>query len=230
MKKVAALEPTGVTDSASSSPIYVSTTTRILYRAKNPMWKRVSNKELNLVIAKQFSAAKHDKFFKPKKAAPNLVGETRISGSTKFIALDFKNQIWVIAVGKNSNPTISAPAPKVIEAPSPVVTENSTEKTASRDDWLRSHRGFLENHYFDMFQGMYALDVAGFESMKRRAKESGDAVKFFRDLHGQGKDAVSNLVAQQLHELSERGIMRDPDVTGRSGLLAPPEGMPLGST
>lgn len=223
MKKNAALEPTGVTDEITSAPIYVSTTSRIMYRAKNPTWQKVPNKHLNVVIAKQFAAAAHDKFFKPKKEAPNLVGETRISGSTKFIALNFKNQIWIIAISKNSNPSINVPAPVNMGV-------KTTEKKASRDDWLRSHRGFLENHYFDIFQGMYALDPAGFESMKRRARESGDAVSYLRSLHGQGTDAVSDWIAKELHEKSERGLSREPEAGARSGLLTPPEATPLSDT
>lgn len=232
MKKTAALEPTGVTDEITSAPIYVSTTCRIMYRAKNPTWQKTPNRELNKVIAKQFSDATHDKFFRPKKPAPNLIGETRISGATKFIALNFENQIWVIAIGKSSSPKIDVPAPvnfggKGGKGGEQVDKKESGSmqvyKKAERDDWLRSHRGFLENHYFDLFQGMYAIDPAGFEIVKRRARESGNPVAYLKQLHGGGSDAVAEMIQRELHEKSEKEFKREPSAVGVSDMLAPPE-------
>ncbi len=211
----AALEPSGVTDAIESSPIFVSTTARIMYRRLNPSWDKARNADLNKQIADQFSAATHEDFFRPKKSAPHMIGEIRVGSGTKFIALVYQNQIMVIAA--KGSPKITSPAPVKLpaakEAPAPIDFGDKTSslKTASRN------RGFMEDHFFDMFQGMYALDEESFEALKRRAKESGNPIGYLKDLHVKGSDAVAAASVS----------MPEPQGTERGSAYAVPVGIPI---
>ena len=195
-------EPTQIHDAATSKPVAVTTTARKYYRAANPAWEHIKNEFLSIEIANQFAKAPELGTFKPKKN-PENVGHIRGTESSKFIAIETNNEIVVIAV--KGTHSLSAP------------------KKASRDDALRNHRGWLENHYFDIFIGQYNLDQKSVDILKKHVANKG--VLLDRKMK---QDEVSQLAMTLMGEDQRGQITRDPGIsTTQLGLLNLPVGFPV---
>lgn len=208
MIRTAAIEKSEVNDTITGLPVHVSTSARVMFRKLNETWKRVPNHYLNDIIARQFSEAKHKSWFKPKKAPQDVMGEIRMSGSAQFIALDLGNNIAVIAV--KGSPRINVPAPV------------SLPKQASRDDFQRSMRGFLENHSFDAVKDMYNLDHNSFDLLMRNLlKIDSDPIRALNRA-SKDKDLLGGMVYDILNKDTYRQINQEPPQ--RSGLLVVPIG------
>ena len=185
----AALEPSGVTDAIESTPIFVSTTARMMYRRLNPSWQKAPNKDLNSQIAKQFSEATHQDFFHPKKGPQNVLGEIRVGAGAKFIALLHQSQIFVIAV--KGNPKINVPAPVKLPNKQPQVP---ADVQMADDHWSKNKKNFLEQHAIDIYSEMNSLDSDSSQALREKALGSGNVIKYLRSLSGQGSQTLSGFI------------------------------------
>lgn len=201
------LVQTGVSDSVSGKAIVVTSSARKTLRQSNPDWKHIKNEDLSKAIAIMFSGSPEIGKFTPKKQEPGSTGHVRGSESSKFIAVEKNQGIFVIAA-KGSHKLQSPP---------------QQNKKASRDDALRAHRGWLEEHYFDMFIGQYALDSRSAALMRTWAGENGG----IRKLKKMPQDQISLLARELLAEDQRGQITRDPGLPqDKPGLLNTPVGFP----
>jgi hypothetical protein len=145
-------EGSQVNDSQYGKPIFVSTTARILFRAANPDYKKQRNDVLNKLIADLFSKAKiEDRNFKPKGGG-DAIGEFRVLGGMRFVAIIDQTSVRVISV-KGS----VAKLPAV--APSSILTQpktSSLHKMAGFDSFMCSHLADFAKNRLKLSDNVFA--------------------------------------------------------------------------
>ena len=111
------------------------------------------------------------------------------------------------------------------------------EKSAEgRDDFLRAHRGWLEDHYFDFFIGHAALDAESEKFLKEYIKNNGG----FKSMKGTSpkelaaaaakkpSDTASQMARTMLSEDQRGQLIREPGLLNdRPGNLSVPFSFPL---
>lgn len=231
MIKQAGPEATTQTDPSTGKKIYVSTSARITFRKLHPEWVRakVKNSVLNEEIAKQFAAAPVMEIFLSKKNKSES-GDVRGTESSKFVCIHRNSYVLVIAA-KGPHNLPPPPAPKEMPASIKLATSN-IRSAEGRDDSLRAHRGWLEDHYFDLFIGQAALDAQGAELLREYAQKNGG----FRSIKSMTPTAARQIASNQASQMArtmlsedQRGqLTREPGLLNdRPGNLAVPFSFPL---
>jgi len=175
-------EDSGV--SADGAKVFVTTVARIAFRKNNPEWAHIPNSFLNPVVAQKFSELPVVKQFTAKSGD---IGEIRGDRQNRITAIRKGSIVAIVAIKGGFK--ISSP-----------------QKTASRDDSLKAHRGWLEEHFFDMFVGQMALDERSTEFLKDYI-ESGIGMQA---LVGMNPDQASQMAAAVLSEDQHGQLHRDP--------------------
>lgn len=230
MKKLASSEVTTQKDSQTGYPVYVSTTARMTFRKLHPEWAKVRNSVLNEEIAKLFVNAKVFQRFASKKS--NEEGDIRGTDSSKFVSIYRNNYVLVIAAkGGHALPPPPTGPKKSAAASIPL-----TKVAQGRDDSLRAHRGWLEDHYFDLFIGQAALDAESEKALKDYVESNGG----FKSIKGASpkevaqkagikpSDSASQMARTMLSEDQRGQLIRDPGMLNdRPGNLSVPLSFPL---
>lgn len=231
MIKKAGPEATTHTDPSTGKKIYVSTSARITFRKLHPEWvsAKVKNSVLNDEIAKQFAAAPVMQIFLSKKNK-NEAGDIRGTDSSKFICIHRNSYVLVIAA-KGTHALPPPPAPKELPAAVKLAAAN-IRKAEGRDDSLRAHRGWLEDHYFDLFIGQAALDEKGAELLREYAQKNGGFKAIKNMTAAKAKqitsDQASAMARTMLSEDQRGQLTREPGMLNdRPGNLAVPFSFPL---
>lgn len=145
-------EGSQISDSQYGKPIFVSTTARILFRAANPDYKKQRNDVLNKLIADLFSKAKvEDRNFRPKSGG-NAIGEFRVLGGMRFVAVVDQTSVRVISV-KGSVAKLPAVAPST-SAVQPKTS--SLHKIAGFDAFMCSHLTDFAKKRFKLSDNIFA--------------------------------------------------------------------------
>lgn len=231
MIKQAGPEASGQSDPLTGKKIYISTSARITYRKLHPEWikAKVSNAILNEEIAKQFAAAKVIELFTSKKNKSES-GDIRGTDSSKFISIHRNSYVLVIAA-KGAHNLPAPPEKKTV--PSSIKLASIRIKNAEgRDDSLRAHRGWLEDHYFDLFIGQAALDEKSTELLKEYVKNNGGMKSLKNVTPDQAQQIASNQASQMARTMlseDQRGqLTREPGMLNdRPGNLSVPFSFPL---
>lgn len=231
MIKNAGPEPTGITDPSTGKKVYVSTTARITFRKLHPEWvkAKVKNSALNEEIAKQFAAAPVLEIFLSKKNK-NEAGDVRGTESSKFVCIHRNSYVLVIAA-KGTHNLPAPPPPKELPASIKLAGQN-TRVAEGRDDFLRAHRGWLEDHFFNFFIGQAALDEKSAELLREYAEKNGGFKAIKNMTAEQARQVASNqasAMARTMLSEDQRGqLTREPGLLNdRPGNLAVPFAFPL---
>lgn len=231
MIKKAGPEATAHTDPSTGKKIYVSTSARITFRKLHPEWikAKTKNSALNDEIAKQFAAAPVMEIFLSKKNKSES-GDVRGTESSKFICIHRNSYVLVIAAkGAHNLP----PPPASKELPSAIkLAAANIRKAEGRDDSLRAHRGWLEDHFFDLFIGQAALDEKGAELLREYAQKNGGFKAVKNMSASQARQIANNqasAMARTMLSEDQRGqLTREPGLLNdRPGNLAVPFSFPL---
>lgn len=191
-----------LTDPVSKKPIRVTVSARKYFRAMSPAWKHIKNAALDAEISTQFAKTQPIGQFRPHNGRGE--GQIRGSESAKYIAVVTESDIAVIAV--KGHHQLAQP------------------KTAGRDDELRAERGWLENHYFDLTIGQYAIDQQSADLLRKHLTETGE----MRRVRKMSRDELSQLAVTLMGEDQRGQMTRDPGLpSDRLGLLNTPVGFPL---
>jgi hypothetical protein len=170
---------------ADGARVYVTTVARIIFRKTNPEWAHVPNSFLNPVIAAKFAELPVVKQFKAKESS--ATGEIRGDKQNRITAIRKGSIIAIVAI-KGS-----------FKIPSPA-------KTAGRDDDLRAQRGWMEDHFFDLFVGQLALDDRSSEFLKDYI----DGGIGMETLMKMSPDQASQMARAVLSEDQHTQMSRDP--------------------
>jgi hypothetical protein len=231
MIKQSSSEETKQTDPFTGKKIHVSTSARLIYRKLHPEWvkEKVSNLILNEEIAKQFAAAPVTEIFLSKKNKSES-GDIRGTESSKFVSIHRSNYVLVIAAKGSHN--LPSPPLREKKLTSVKLASSITKSAEGRDDSLRAHRGWLEDHYFCLFIGQAALDEKSTALLKDYIKNNGGmkAVKNMTpDQASQvASDQASQMARTMLSEDQRGQLTREPGMLNdRPGNLSVPFSFPL---
>ena len=177
-------EQSGVSN--DDGQLIVTTSARIVFRKNNPEWAHVPNKYLNPFIAEAYKEAPVVKVFQDKNGKDK--GELRGDNTNRMVGIIRGNTVAIVSV----KGTFHIPAPPT--------------KRASRDTALNAERGWLAEHFLDMFSGQFALDQKAQERMHKYLLENGGA----KEMAKLNPHALSQLAASFLAENENGVITRDP--------------------